>query len=269
MKGGERNGGNWPGRDEVTAAGLADRVYARSAAHRRLVDRTLTEIEAALEGRGPVAVSFSGGKDSTVALDLIRRVRPDARAVFFDSGLEHQETYEIVKRLGVDTMAPERPLLEVLKAGGYWGYRGPDADLSYNYDHIEMYYERPTSLYVAEHGIEVTVLGLRKDESAGRSIGIRRRGHFYQHQRSGTWRLLPLARWTHDDVWAYIADRQLPYNAVYDRMARFGVPRVQWRVSCLIDIGGARLGRFSWFRQMFPDIYARLAADFPILARYT
>ena len=37
---------------------------------------------------GKVAVSFSGGKDSTVLLDLARRAFPDLPAVFVDTGLD-------------------------------------------------------------------------------------------------------------------------------------------------------------------------------------
>ena len=36
-------------------------------------------------------VSFSGGKDSTVLLDLVRRCHPDVPAVFIDTGLEYPE----------------------------------------------------------------------------------------------------------------------------------------------------------------------------------
>ena len=40
---------------------------------------------------GNVAVSFSGGKDSTVLLDMARRAFPEIRAVFVDTGLEYPE----------------------------------------------------------------------------------------------------------------------------------------------------------------------------------
>ena len=46
---------------------------------------------------GKVYVSFSGGKDSTVLLDLVRRVYPDVPAVFCDTGLEHPEIRKFVK----------------------------------------------------------------------------------------------------------------------------------------------------------------------------
>ena len=41
---------------------------------------------------GNVFVSFSGGKDSTVLLDLARRVYPDIPAVYVDTGLEYVQT---------------------------------------------------------------------------------------------------------------------------------------------------------------------------------
>ena len=44
-----------------------------------------------------VYVSFSGGKDSTVLLDLARRAYPDIEAVFCDTGLEYPEIREFIR----------------------------------------------------------------------------------------------------------------------------------------------------------------------------
>ena len=44
-----------------------------------------------------VYVSFSGGKDSTVLLDIARKIYPDIEAVFVDTGLEYPEIREFVK----------------------------------------------------------------------------------------------------------------------------------------------------------------------------
>ena len=48
-------------------------------------------------GRDGVYVSFSGGKDSTVLLDICRKMYPEMEAVFADTGLEFPEIREFVK----------------------------------------------------------------------------------------------------------------------------------------------------------------------------
>lgn len=48
-------------------------------------------------GEDGVYISFSGGKDSTVLLHIVRRLYPDIPAVFIDTGLEYPEIREFVK----------------------------------------------------------------------------------------------------------------------------------------------------------------------------
>ena len=44
-------------------------------------------------------VSFSGGKDSTVLLDLVRRINPNIPAVFSNTGLEYPEIQAFDKQI--------------------------------------------------------------------------------------------------------------------------------------------------------------------------
>lgn len=69
---------------------------------------------------GNVCVSFSGGKDSTVLLYLVRKLFPDVRAVFADTGLEYPEIREFVKTWdNVDWVRPEMPFNKVIEKYGY------------------------------------------------------------------------------------------------------------------------------------------------------
>ena len=69
---------------------------------------------------GKVYVSFSGGKDSTVLLDLVRNIYPEVPAVFFDTGLEFPELREFVSRTpNVITLKPKMNFVEVIKKFGY------------------------------------------------------------------------------------------------------------------------------------------------------
>ena len=69
---------------------------------------------------GKVYVSFSGGKDSTVLLDLVRRIYPDVPAVFIDTGLEYPELREFVKTVpNVIWLKPEMNFRNVIEKYGY------------------------------------------------------------------------------------------------------------------------------------------------------
>ena len=69
---------------------------------------------------GQAYVSFSGGKDSTVLLDLVRRVYPEVEAVFFDTGLEYPEIRNFVKSYNnVRWLRPAMSFPEVIEKYGY------------------------------------------------------------------------------------------------------------------------------------------------------
>lgn len=70
--------------------------------------------------RGNVAVSFSGGKDSTVLLDIARQAFPNIPAVYVDTGLEYPEIRAFVKTVpNVTWLRPEMPFPKVIEQYGY------------------------------------------------------------------------------------------------------------------------------------------------------
>lgn len=71
-------------------------------------------------GTNGVYVSFSGGKDSTVLLHIVRQMYPDIEAVFVNTGLEYPEIQSFVKSFdNVTILRPKMRFNEVIKTYGY------------------------------------------------------------------------------------------------------------------------------------------------------
>ena len=69
---------------------------------------------------GKVYVAFSGGKDSTVLLHIVRTIYPDVPAIFVDTGLEYPEVKEFVQSWdNVEIRRPTKTFRQVIELFGY------------------------------------------------------------------------------------------------------------------------------------------------------
>ena len=85
------------------------------------IERSLQRIKEFYEANeGETYVAYSGGKDSTVLLHLVRSLYPEVEAVFIDTGLEYPEIKGFVKQTSsVTTLRPKMSFREVLDKYGY------------------------------------------------------------------------------------------------------------------------------------------------------
>ena len=71
-------------------------------------------------GVDDVYVSFSGGKDSTVLLDIARKMYPEIEAIFVNTGLEYPEIQKFVRTFdNVRVVYPKKTFRQVIAEYGY------------------------------------------------------------------------------------------------------------------------------------------------------
>jgi 3'-phosphoadenosine 5'-phosphosulfate sulfotransferase (PAPS reductase)/FAD synthetase len=204
---------------------------------------------------GQCYVAFSGGKDSTVLLDLAREMYPDVPAVFVDTGLEYPEIKTFVKKTSnVGILRPKQTFRQVIEHHGYpviskqvadavRRIRSPGCsqrtkDKALYGDERGTYGRLPkkwhflleTPFKISDKCCEVLKMRPVIDyyKRTGR-VGIvgtmasdsnKRTQAYLKHgcfvMNKTLPKCTPMAFWSSDDVWQYIRERNLPYCPIYD-----------------------------------------------------
>lgn len=168
-------------------------------------------VEEAAERFGPdLALACSFQKEATVLVDLVMDAAPWARVFTLDTHVLFPETYaywkEVEDRYGIEVAVFQGPTLgrqAAIHGDRLWE---TDPDRCCAIRKVE-----PMSRALA--GMRGWITGVRREQSPSRAATE----HFNWDGRHGLWKVCPLAGWTEQDVWSYIAERELPYNMLHDR----------------------------------------------------
>jgi phosphoadenosine phosphosulfate reductase len=83
---------------------------------------------------------------------------------------------------------------------------------------LEKYFGIVIESLVPERTVEEQALDIAPEQSAGRSqVGILELFEFDKLREKNILKVSPLARWSRDEVWAYIRHHGIPYNPLMDR----------------------------------------------------
>jgi len=180
-----------------------------------LIDETLSLLREAKQKHGDKLIySCSLSPQGMVLIDLIAQHQLGIPVVTLDTGRLPKATYDLMNILHE-------------RYGDMLDVRFPDAEevqTMVNEDGINGFYNSLENrkrccairkihpLKKALEGKEAWITGRRKDESKNRAdIQAVEDDPVY-----GLKKYNPMRHWTHNDVWAYIREHDLPYNALHD-----------------------------------------------------
>lgn len=177
------------------------------------VNRSLDFIQKLKEREArPIAVSFSGGKDSLATLYLALDAGLKPPIIFIDTGLEFPETVDhvhtLIKDLGLE-LHEGRPITGFFENLEKFGPPGRDYRWCCKICKLG-----PTTRIIDDNFPEgvVTLIGQRRFESDQRE----RKGSVWNNpwvpKQTGA---SPVQNWTALDVWLYIFEKRAPYNPLY------------------------------------------------------
>jgi phosphoadenosine phosphosulfate reductase len=156
-----------------------------------------------------ICLSCSFGKDSSVILSMVSKIKQTVPVIYINTGLEFKETLRFKDkmveeyRLNLIEVKPITPYEALVKDIGQDIY-STNPQLCCDTLKVE-------PMKRALRGFDAWITGLRRDETEFR------RNIKVVERFDGIVKVNPLALWTEKDVWRYIFENNLPYNPLYNK----------------------------------------------------
>jgi len=172
------------------------------------VAKSKTILQEALDRFGPrMALAWTGGKDSTTTLHLLKELgggRVPIPVLNIDTGAKFKEIYEFRDRLAVEwglDLRVERneEALKTIKIAA---------------NKEECCHLLKTAVIVSsmqKYGWEALITGTRWDEQTDRA----REEYFSSRENPSHMRVQPILHFTEKDIWKYIKTHDVPYCVLY------------------------------------------------------
>ena len=226
---------------------------------------------------GKVYVSFSGGKDSTVLLHIVRQMYPDIPAIFVDTGLEYPEVKEFVKSWdNVEIVRPAKTFKQVIELFGYplvskkmAGYVGfgegkwwylVDAPFKISDYCCDVMKKQPGHHYQKATGRHPIIGTLAEESIMRRNEWLRSGCNAFDGKEPIS---KPLSFWTEQDILQYLKEYNVPYCPLYgdivaDKKGKLSTTGIH-RTGCIFCGFGCHMekepNRFQQLKETHPKIW--------------
>ncbi|MCL5006471.1 MAG: phosphoadenylyl-sulfate reductase [Acidobacteria bacterium] len=176
-------------------------------------------IRFALENFSPrIAISFSGAED-VVLVDMAVKTGGEFSVFSLDTGRLHPETYQFIDKvrehygIPIEVYSPQAAAVEnLVKAKGLYSF--------YKDGHKECCGIRKVEpLRRALRSLDAWITGQRHDQSPSTrtQVAIVETDPVFSSPDHELIKFNPLAKWTSQQVWAYIRENNVPFNPLHER----------------------------------------------------
>lgn len=196
---------------------------------------------------GPIELSYSGGKDSDVILELARMAGIPFEAIYKNTTIDPPGTIAHCRKNGVRIVHPRKTFLQIVEEAG-----------------VPTRFHRICCGELKEYKIhDRAIQGIRRSESRKRAERYKEPEYCRTYKAKEKVRIyLPILEWTDEDVERFIFDRQIKCAPVYyDADGTFHVER---RLGCI----GCPLATEWKRREQFTQYPLLLKAMLKALKRY-
>lgn len=164
---------------------------------------------------GPIEVSYSGGKDSDVILELAKMAGINYRAIYKQTSIDHPGCTAHAKENGAEIIRPKETFFELIRRKG-----------------TPTRYARFCCGVLKEHKVlDRAVLGIRRSESAKRKERYKEPELCRSYRNGEKAKIyLPILEWTNGDVTEFIAERKIRCHPLYYRNGAFDATQ---RLGCI------------------------------------
>lgn len=172
------------------------------------VERSKDVIKKAIEefGNDRIAAAWTGGKDSTVVLGLVRETFNEIPipVVFVDTSVKFKETYEFIDRIKKEwnlnlVIARNEEAIKSIQIA-------KDREKC-----CHLLKTEALNMAIRENEWKAIMGGIRWDEQEARS------NEKYFSPRKDHTRVHPILHFTESDIWNYMNSRNLPHHPLYDK----------------------------------------------------